>query len=103
MFNFLRNLFGPKADFKALLESGALLIDVRSPEEYATGHIPQSANIPLPGIQQEMSRLKSKNVPVIAVCRSGARSGIAVRMLRQAGIEAYNGGGWTKLAEALKI
>ncbi|MEZ4942612.1 MAG: rhodanese-like domain-containing protein [Saprospiraceae bacterium] len=99
----MRNLFGPKADFKALLESGALLIDVRSPEEYANGHIPQSANIPLPGIQQEMSRLKSKNVPVIAVCRSGARSGIAVRMLRQAGIEAYNGGGWTRLAEALKI
>ncbi|MCB9330435.1 MAG: rhodanese-like domain-containing protein [Lewinellaceae bacterium] len=102
MFNFLKNLFGPKADFKALLESGALLIDVRSPEEYATGHIPESVNIPLPVVQQEASRLKAKNLPVIAVCRSGARSGMAVRMLRRAGVEAYNGGGWSRLAEALK-
>lgn len=103
MFNFLKNLFGPKADFKALLESGALLIDVRSPEEFAAGHIPRASNIPLPAIQQEISRLKSKNLPVIAVCRSGARSGMAVRMLRRAGIEAYNGGGWSRLAESLKL
>ena len=39
MFGFLKNLFGPKADFKALVASGAMIIDVRSPQEFDAGHV----------------------------------------------------------------
>ena len=45
MFGFLKNLFGPKADFKALVEAGAIIIDVRTPQEFDGGHIKTSKNI----------------------------------------------------------
>ena len=98
MFNFLKNLFGPGVDFKALAEAGALIIDVRTPEEFRQGHVKGSVNIPLQAIQGKVSDLKKKQKVVIAVCRSGARSGVATNILKQAGIEAYNGGPWNSLA-----
>lgn len=97
MFQFLRKLFGPKADFKALVSSGAIVLDVRTPEEFKTGHIKGSVNIPVQVLQGKLADLKKKGKPIVAVCRSGARSGMAVNMLRGAGMEAYNGGAWNAL------
>ncbi len=97
MFEFLRNIFGPKADFKALVEAGAIILDVRTPQEYDAGHIKTSKNVPLQTIQKEIPALKKSGKAVITVCRSGSRSGMAKSILKSAGIEAYNGGPWNVL------
>ena len=69
---------------------GAVLLDVRTPEEYAAGHVPGSLNIPLDRISG--ARLE-KGAPLFVYCRSGARSGQACAILRQRGFEAANIGG----------
>lgn len=97
MFGFLKNLFGPKADFKVLVASGAMIIDVRSPQEFDAGHVKNSKNIPLQTIQNAIPELIKSGKVVITVCRSGSRSGMAKSILESAGIEVYNGGPWNVL------
>ena len=97
MFSFLKKLFGPGTDFKALKENGAIIIDVRTPQEYDHGHIQGSKNIPFDKIQREVKTIKSFNKPIITVCKSGARSGMAKSILKSAGVEVYNGGPWNVL------
>lgn len=72
----------------------ALIVDVRSPEEFGSGHLDQSINIPLGSIQNHIRDFKTANKPVVLICRSGARSGRASKLLRSNGVEAYNGGPW---------
>lgn len=86
-----------KTDYKALLENGAVIIDVRSPGEYKGGAIPESENIPLQSLGGRVKQIKSLEVPVICVCASGVRSASAKAQLKAAGIDAYNGGAWTKM------
>ena len=80
-----------------LLKQGALIIDVRTPDEYRGGHITESVNIPLNMIPGKVNELKRKNKAIITCCRSGARSGMAADQLCNAGIEAENGGPWNSL------
>ncbi len=103
MISLLKRLLGiePKADFKQLLSSNAVVVDVRTPEEFRAGHLPGAVNIPLDRLQSHLSDLKKRNTPVIAVCRSGARSQAATEILQKNGIEAYNGGSWTSLRALL--
>ncbi len=101
MFGFIKKLFGPPTDFKLLVEKGALIVDVRTPGEFKAGHVKGSVNVPLDNIKQEIEKLKKKNKPVITVCRSGARSGMAKNMLKSAGVETYNGGPWNSLDRIL--
>lgn len=62
-----------------------LVLDVRSADEFATGHIKNAKNIPLPELSTRLSELeKQKGHSVIAVCKSGARSSTAVAMLTRA-------------------
>jgi rhodanese-related sulfurtransferase len=102
MFGFLKNLFGPGTDFKSLLSKGAIIVDVRTPEEYQSGHINGARNIPLDRIKTIVPEFKKTGKPVITCCRSGARSGMAKSQLAAAGIEAYNGGAWTSLNNKIK-
>lgn len=98
MIGFFKKLFaGTTIDFKDLVKKGAVIIDVRSPGEYKTGHIQGSKNFPLDNIRSKVTELKKTGKPVITVCRSGTRSGIAKGILKAAGIEVYNGGAWTSL------
>ncbi|MEK0423387.1 MAG: hypothetical protein RLZ95_1297 [Bacteroidota bacterium] len=101
MFSFIKKLFGPGTNFKALKEAGAIIIDVRSPQEFDRGHIKGSKNFPINIIQREVHSLKKMNKPVITVCQSGARSGMAKSILKAAGIEVYNGGSWHGLSKKL--
>ncbi len=101
MFKLLKSLFGQRPDFKSLVAKGAIVIDVRSPEEYKQGHIRGSLNIPVDKIASQASKLKKQERPVITCCRSGARSGMACEILRHNGLEAYNGGPWNTLRTAL--
>jgi rhodanese-related sulfurtransferase len=97
MFSFLKKFFGPGIDFKALYEAGAVIIDVRSPQEYDRGHIKGSKNIPLNLIQRDIDKLTALHKPIITVCQSGARSAMAKSSLKAAGLEVYNGGSWMSL------
>lgn len=79
---------------------GAVLIDVRTPEEYAGGRIPGGKNIPLQRLDAIDSAVKSKDTPIFVYCLSGARSRQAASMLKSrgytnvqniGGISAYSG------------
>jgi len=101
--NFLKALFSTseKADFKQLKRDGALIIDVRTPGEFAGGHIAGSINIPLDKIGARAVELKKKNKSIITCCRSGNRSGMAKTILAEAGCNVYNGGAWDVLNEKI--
>lgn len=88
-----------KTDYKKLLAEGAVIIDVRNPGEFAGGAAPGSENIPLGKLPSKIKQIKSLEVPVICVCASGMRSGAAKGQLKAAGIDAYNGGPWTKMLQ----
>jgi hypothetical protein len=101
MFNFIKNLFGPSVNYQDLLSSGAIIIDVRTPQEFDRGHIKGAKNIPLHNIQSEVSNIKHWDKPIITVCQSGGRSRVAKSVLKAAGVEVYNGGGWMQLKSKL--
>ena len=63
---------------------GALLLDVRTEEEYAAGHIAGSVNLPL-GTLDGITDLAGEETPLFVYCRSGARSGSAVAALKRMG------------------
>ena len=93
---------GPQADYKALRAQGALIIDVRTPEEFKADHFKGALNIPLHRIRNEAAALQKKKKAVILYCRSGSRSGMAKNILRSAGIEAYNAGSLGAIRRALR-
>ena len=96
MLNFIKNLF-KGTDYKALIAEGAKIIDVRTAAEYKNGHIEGSQNIPLQKITNQTKKIAALNLPIVLCCASGMRSGQATAMLKSAGIDAYNGGGWASL------
>lgn len=64
----------------------AKVIDVRTPEEYASGHVQGAVNIPVSEIETRISEVaKSKDTPLAVHCRSGGRSARAASKLRQMG------------------
>ncbi|WP_236978609.1 rhodanese-like domain-containing protein [Membranihabitans maritimus] len=100
----LSSLFGLGQDvetIKELKQNGAIIIDVRSAQEYSQGHISGSKNIPLNQLKSEIGKLKKENKPVLCCCASGNRSGMAVEILKANGLRAENGGGWKKLKEII--
>ena len=64
---------------------GAVLLDVRTIEEYRDGHIDGSVNIPLDRISSVENTVKDKSTPLYVYCLSGGRSGQAVSYLKQIG------------------
>lgn len=89
---------GPKVDCHELLTNGATLIDVRTSGEFSRGNVSSSKNIPLDNINQKIENIKKLKQPIILVCASGMRSGRATSILKQHGIDAFNGGSWSKFS-----
>ena len=88
---------GPKANLSELISRGALVIDVRTPAEYASGHLKQAVNIPLGNLHARLGKLR-KDRPIITCCASGMRSSSARSILKSNGFgEVYNGGSWHSL------
>lgn len=97
----LEKFFKSKTDYPLLLQQGAVIIDVRTAAEYAGGHITGARNISLDQLSSRVKELQKLNKPIITCCQSGARSAMAARILKSAGITAYNGGGWYSLQKKL--
>lgn len=94
--NIFQKLFSetPKVDLKAMVEGGAFLVDVRTPGEFAEGHVKGSVNIPLDSVVSQLEKFKNKK-SIIVFCRSGNRSEQAKSILEQNGIKAVvNGRTW---------
>lgn len=77
-----------------------LVVDVRSPGEFAAGHVAGSINLPLDSLaQQAAPALPHRDQPMVLCCLSGARSGMAVQWLRTQGYsQVSNGGGVSSVA-----
>jgi rhodanese-related sulfurtransferase len=82
-----------------LLERGeAVLLDVREPQEWSAGHAPQAEHLPLGLLTPEAV---PQDRPIIAICRSGNRSGKAADTLAAAGVRVHNlAGGMRAWAQA---
>jgi len=102
MLGLLKKLFAPgdNTKLKETLEAGAVLIDVRSPGEFASGHIKGSVNIPVDRLGNQVQVLK-KDKPVVVYCRSGARSMAAKALLEKRGFKNIVDGGSISTVEKL--
>lgn len=98
-------LFGggtSNATIEEYLKDGAVVIDVRTIEEFRSGHVKGSKNIVLNNIPTKVNDIKKMNKKIIAVCRSGARSGQATSYLKQYGIDIINGGPWQNVSKLVE-
>jgi phage shock protein E len=101
MFTAIKNLFSPspKVDLGELIANKAIILDVRTKDEYNGGHIKGSVNIPLQSLSAQLSKLK-KDKAIITCCASGGRSSAAKSMLKSNGFEnVHNGGSWMSLRQ----
>lgn len=98
MLDFIKKLFvGNTVNYSELLENGAVIVDVRTPQEFRSGNIKGSLNIPLDQLKSNFKKIK-KDKPVIVCCASGMRSSAAKGVLKSNGYnEVFNAGSWTKL------
>lgn len=97
---YLANVRGTVSpeEVRALVDAGALVVDVRTPPEYAAEHLPGAINIPLDEIASRSGELENSDSPLVLYCNSGRRSGLAVAQLRKAGFaKCVNGGGLARL------
>ena len=75
---------------KALIDGGMTVLDVRTPEEYAEGHIKEAKLLPLQELEARLDEL-DKDTPYVLICRSGNRSGQAQEIMKAAGfVKTYN-------------
>lgn len=80
-----------------LKSRGAVVVDVRSEAEFASGHAPESINIPLDALSGRLQEIPD-SVPVVLCCASGTRSAMAKLMLKKRGYkQVYNVGKWANL------
>jgi phage shock protein E len=91
-------------DARACLKNGALVIDVRSPGEFNSGHLPLAINLPLDEIEAVLpQRVKDKNQVLLLHCASGMRSGLARKKLKGMGYaNAFNLGSYGRAESILK-
>lgn len=74
------------AEIQGAIDRGAVVLDVRSPTEFASGHLPGARNVPVASVGGSASALVQDGVPVVVYCASGTRSAMAARQLRGAGV-----------------
>jgi phage shock protein E len=85
---------------KKLIEAGATVVDVRSPEEFDGGHLPQATNIPIEQFPDRLAEVSGgdKSKPVVVYCGKGGRASKAKAQLEAAGYTTVvNGGGYEDL------
>jgi len=84
------------AGAKALVKAGAVLVDVRSQEEWGEGHVKGALFLPVREVESKAaSKLPDKNAPIVTYCRVGSRAELAAKTLRMLGythVTAMTGG-----------
>lgn len=94
LFSFL----GFGNDLKEALQKGAVVIDVRTAQEFDMGRVPGSINIPVDRIAVNAERIKQMKKPIIFCCASGYRSRQAVSIMKEKGLKnVYSGGNWERV------
>lgn len=97
MFGLFGNKSGKslsQAAEEAKSNADVKLVDVRTPEEFRMGHVPGALNLPLDDLQAAGRLLADKNAQLYLYCASGARSAMAVGMLKRMGYaNCFNAGG----------
>jgi rhodanese-related sulfurtransferase len=94
--------FLTRGNIKNALQKGAIVIDVRSAQEFDLGRVPESINIPVDRIAVNAERIRNMKRPVVFCCNSGHRSAEAVRIMKEKGLkEVYNGGSWESVLKKL--
>jgi phage shock protein E len=90
---------------KDSIENGALLVDVRTPDEFNSSHLPNAMNIPLSGIEHLLpARIHDKNRVLLMHCESGVRSAIARRKAKSLGYpNAFNLGSHERAKRILSM
>lgn len=71
------------------VSNGAVIVDVRTPKEYQSGHVQGAINIPIETLSKSLQRVP-KNKTIVVYCASGNRSGAAAGLLRQKGWSVYD-------------
>lgn len=102
--NWLSKLFTPEAPRETPAPSiNVLIVDVRSPDEFAQGHVDGAVNLPLDQLAQRYQIVMPDKAQAIMVyCRSGARSGMATDFLQQRKYtQVINGGSVDRAAQQL--
>ena len=102
--NIFKQLFGGSTspDLQTIISVGAFLVDVRTREEFAGGHIKGSVNIPVAEIVNQLSKFEHKS-NIVVFCQSGGRSWQAKSILKQNGFNnVVNGGTWTSVKKYVK-
>lgn len=97
------NVFGGNTNenLSKLVNEGAFLVDVRTPEEFAEGNVKESINIPLDQVAVNLDMFKGKE-NIVVFCRSGNRSGQAKNILEQNGFtNVTNGGTWQDINDVI--
>lgn len=73
----------------ALSQQGALVLDVRTPEEYATGHVPGAVNVPHDELASRIGEIEARRgAPVVVYCEKGPRASKATAALAGAGFSS---------------
>lgn len=75
---------------RELIQGGARLLDVRTAGEFRGQHLQGAINIPVQELPRRLKELTPKERPVVVYCRSGHRSGIAAKILKEAGFSAVH-------------
>jgi phage shock protein E len=70
---------------RELVARGAVLLDVRTPEEFREEHVPGAVNVPLQELTARLGEVGPRDRTVVVYCRSGRRSAEATRLLEHAG------------------
>lgn len=98
-YKMFSKFFGKKEiDYKEMVKNGAIILDVRSEEEFEGGHIEGAVNIPIEVLPLLCKKISDKNATIITCCASGVRSGVAKNALIALGYtNVYNGWGWKTL------
>ena len=82
------------AELAERLDASAVVVDVRQPDEYLSGHVPGAVLIPLNDVPERFGELPTDR-EVLVVCRSGGRSYVASEFLVANGVRAVNVAGGT--------
>jgi len=81
----MKKVVKKEVDYHGLVAEGAILVDVRTPKEFARGSVPGAKNVPYENLLQKLDAFGTHEQTVIVFCESGRRAGLAKEILVQQG------------------